>query len=636
MDDRDFARNRAEEYGYDVWESFIVPPFYREIESLRTNKPLIVEGGRGSGKTMLLRYWCHQTQFSESRTEIPDSALKKIGIYWKMDTQFAAFMLFRNYDEEIWNRAFSYWSVLTISLSILDSLKSVAMSHYPRFNKENLDEMRFSGLNGYDENIPESYNELIAYLTKRRQHFESWVNSIPSPPTFNFLPYEFIVDLANCIKKGHEVFKETVFDIFIDEYENLQVNQMHIINTRIKHSEIPIIYNVAMKRNALVTPETLGNESIVVVNDYRKIQLDELVEEHFKVFAPEIFLWKLKKDKEVPTLVEKEELFSYDDAVFEKRKSEKYRRDLGRCMNTIFPGMTEKEVAALMLEDSVFKNRIAAELRKKHIQDQDVETIMNSKPECVVVFPSLLERASFNLEDTLMELAKYNEGKKSKFDDIIHNSLFGCILYQYGSLNRTCPLYAGFGSFITMSKDNLRHFLELCYHSYLRKGQNDNVSIATQCITVKMVSEDMVSEIKSLGRRSNELYTFALRLGSLFETSRKKPSQSEPEQNQFNIVGPLQSNDTESLLRELVKWSVLYESKLTKQKADENGVEYLFNPIYAPYFGISYRKKRRVPFSLKDFEILAFGDELKYKSLVLRKTKFNGDEYSRERSLFDL
>ena len=54
------------------------------------------------------------------------------------------------------------------------------------------------------------------------------------------------------------------------------------------------------------------------------------------------------------------------------------------------------------------------------------------------------------------------------------------------------------------------------------------------------------------------------------------------------------------------------------------------------HFGISYRKKRRVPFSLKDFEILAFGDELKYKSLVLRKTKFNGDEYSRERSLFDL
>ena len=261
---------------------------------------------------------------------------------------------------------------------------------------------------------------------------------------------------------------------------------------------------------------------------------------------------------------------------------------------------------------------------------------MNSKPECVVVFPSLLERASFNLEDTMMELTKYNEDKKSKFDDIIHNSLFGCILYQYGSLNRTCPLYAGFGSFITMSKDNLRHFLELCYHSYIRKGANDNVSVATQCITVKMVSEDMVSEIKSLGRRSNELYTFALRLGTLFETSRKKPSQSEPEQNQFNIVGPLHSNETESLLRELVKWSVLYESKLTKQKADENGVEYLFNPIYAPYFGISYRKKRRVPFSLNDFEILAFGDEPRYKSLVVRKTKFNGDENSRERSLFDL
>ena len=635
MDDRDFARNRAEEYGYDVWESFIIPPFYREIESLRTNKPIIVEGGRGSGKTMLLRFWCHQTQFSIHRAEIPDSALKKIGIYWKMDTQFAAFMQFRNFEEEIWNRAFSYWSVLTISLSILDSLKSVAKSHYAKFSEEDLARMIFSRLDGYDENIPESYNELLAYLIKRRQQFESWVNNIPSMPPINFLPYEFIVDLANCIRNGNEVFRDTIFDIFIDEYENLQVNQMHIINTRIKHSEIPIIYNVAMKRNALVTPETLGNESIVVVNDYRKIQLDELVEEHFKVFAPEIFLWKLKKDKDVPTLVEKNELFSYDDTVFEKRKSEKYRRDLGRCMNTIFPGMTEKEVAALMIEDSVFRNRIISELKKKRIHDAVIKTIMKSKPECVVVFPSLLERASFNLEDTLIELSKYNEDKKSKFDDIIHNSLFGCILYQYGSLNRTCPLYAGFGSFITMSKDNLRHFLELCYHSYLRKGQEANVSIPTQCITVKMVSDDMVSEIKSLGRRSNELYTFALRLGTLFETSRKKPSQSEPEQNQFNIVGPLHSVETDSLLRELVKWSVLYESKLTKQKADENGVEYLFNPIYAPYFGISYRKKRRIPFSLNDFEILAFGDEIKFKSLVVRKTKCYGNEYSRERSLFD-
>lgn len=636
MDDRDFARNRAEEYGYDVWESFIVPPFYREIESLRTNKPIIVEGGRGSGKTMLLRYWCHQSQFSTHRTDIPDSALNKIGIYWKMDTQFAAFMQFRNYEKDIWNRAFSYWSVLTISLSILDSLKSVARSNYAKFNEEDLLEMRFSGLDGYDKDIPENYNELIAFLNRRRQQFESWVNSIPTQPSISFLPFEFIVDLANCIRNGNVVFKDTVFDIFIDEYENLQVNQMQIINTRIKHSEIPIIYNVAMKRNALVTPETLGNESIVVVNDYRKIPLDEYVEEHFKVFAPEIFLWKLKKDKEVPTLVEKEELFSYEEAVFEKRKSEKYRRDIGKCMSAIFPGMTEKEVAALMLEDAVFRNRIVTELKRKHLQDETIEKIMNSRPECVVVFPSLVERVSFNLEETMIELSKYNEGGKSKFEDIIHNSLFGCILHQYGSLNRICPLYAGYCSFITMSKDNLRHFLELCYHSYLRKGQENSVGISTQCISVKMVSDDMVSEIKSLGRRSNELYTFALRLGTLFETSRKKTSQSEPEQNQFNIVGPLKNDETVFLLRELVKWSVLYESKLTKQKSAENGVEYLFNPIYAPYFGISYRKKRRVSLSLADFQILAFGDEEKYKSLVLRKTKFSGDENSREPSLFDL
>jgi hypothetical protein len=50
-----FAKNRAEELGDDVWEQFVVPPFYDRLDLTTARKPRLIIGGRGCGKTMLLR-----------------------------------------------------------------------------------------------------------------------------------------------------------------------------------------------------------------------------------------------------------------------------------------------------------------------------------------------------------------------------------------------------------------------------------------------------------------------------------------------------------------------------------------------------------------------------------------------------
>ena len=62
-----FSKNRAEEFGYDVWEHFVIPPFFDQLELEKAKKPGVIIGGRGSGKTMLLRYLSHQTMFSPKR-----------------------------------------------------------------------------------------------------------------------------------------------------------------------------------------------------------------------------------------------------------------------------------------------------------------------------------------------------------------------------------------------------------------------------------------------------------------------------------------------------------------------------------------------------------------------------------------
>ena len=39
------TRNRAEEYGFDLWDEFVIPPYYPQLELMKSEKPQIIEGG---------------------------------------------------------------------------------------------------------------------------------------------------------------------------------------------------------------------------------------------------------------------------------------------------------------------------------------------------------------------------------------------------------------------------------------------------------------------------------------------------------------------------------------------------------------------------------------------------------------
>lgn len=617
--DSDFSKNRAEEYGYDMWEYFVIPPFYNKLQLFRSNKPMVIEGGRGSGKTMLLRYLCHQTQFSAKRNSYNEEAFGRIGVYWKIDTQFTKLMSRRKKEVEDWTPIFINWGVIEISEGILNSLYSIADSKYSGITRETLSAIDFSPLTDYQPELPCTTDELYDFVRRQNRKFQVFVSNLKGD--FFNLPFRFIETLITCIRNSVKELECSVFDVYIDEYENLLDYQSRIINTWIKHSEIPLIFNVAMKRNAMKITETIGNEGIVDVNDYRKISLDKLVEENFASFASEIFLLRLQRNGYQDMPVNEEKLFSCSEENLAERNSEEYIRRIKSTIRNLFPSMTTKEVSTLMLKQPAFRNRITKDLRQ-FIDDKEIGKLfeyVDSKAEGVVILPALLSRKGNVKEQVLNAFYEYASGKNPQYKTWIENNVFGCILYYYGALNRICPLYSGFESFTTMSKDNLRHFLELCLRSIEIDSEHPRVVLPqTQALAVREVSETMFGEIKSLGNRGNELYAFAIRLGAYFENARKKITQSEPEQNHFNIKDIL-SDRTMEFLDELVKWSVLYEYKLTKQKNLEQGREYMLNPIYSSYFTISYRKKRRIDISNGDFETIAFGSADAYTRLLRQK-----------------
>ena len=513
-------------------------------------------------------------------------------------------------------------------------MESIANSSFEQFESSDLSSFDFSILNSFRSEVPSDFAELKKFIRREINYFQTWAGSIRTTKQPVFFPLKFVKELVAEIKSQNPLFKRTDYLVYVDEYENLLVDQQRLINTWMKHSEMPLIFNLAMKPNSFLEKNTIGNEPIAETHDYREYDLEDYYEKiNFEVFAAEILflrLWKNDNTFKIPILPE--ELRSTDMDVLDKRRSDSYKKRVLSAAKEFLPSTSVDEMSKDVFTDVTLYNRLK-ELIRRAIKNNnlrgDVEDYLIPEfPQAGVIVPALLNRAT-STEELLKEIEKLKSGKENKFTgttDWIHNNLFGCLLLIYEPLGRFCPVYSGFEAFCLMSRTNLRHFLELCYKSIANELLNSNkkalktISIRSQAEASKQASSTFLREVKNFGNDGNKLHTFVLRIGTYFSYSHKKPTQSEPEQNHFSIRGN-RSIELNRFMDDAVKWSVLYESRITKQKGGENKAEsedfeYILNPIYAPYFHISYRKKRSVQFNSDEMNTIVFGDFNEFQSYM--------------------
>jgi hypothetical protein len=619
------ASNRTEEIGYEVWKEYVLPPFFAELTIGDTRKPRVIIGGRGCGKTMLLRYLSHESTFSRSRPSIDTEALSHIGLYWRSDTQFASLMQHRGVPDDIWEAAFAHLAAVVLGIEILRSLESIGQSSCDAICEEEVRSIDLGRLNAYGGGIPASVCKLREYLEDRLAEFESWANNVRAKAPPLFLPGPaFLKRLIALVQQQIPQLQSAVFFVYIDEYENLAEYQQRAVNTWMKHSEPPLIFNAAMKRNGFKTQSTAGSESLSAVHDYRPFDLEDFdLESEFPVFAAEILLLRLKlADIDVPA-IDPEQLRDADR--LSDRKAPAYVRAILGALNSILPALTQREMASQVLADSTLISRLEARIQKglERRGESSTSAVLFLKegfPEASIIVPALLSRDSLPVRSVTEEFANLTAGAPNRFTgptNWIHNNFVGCYLQLFDGLGRPCPLYSGFDTYCYMARGNLRHFLELCFKALSRADEPDVssgtvISIEKQSEAARQVSADLLPEIRSFGPQGNNLHTFVLRLGSLFSLSQQSPSQSEPERTHFAILGGEAEleESASSFLAEAVKWSVLFEMKGTKKKSasEAEGIEYVLNPIYSPYFHISYRKRRKLDLAPSEIQTVISGE----------------------------
>lgn len=625
-----FAKNRAEELPNDLWNNYVLPLNYAESNLLNFYKSTVVVGGRGTGKTMFLKYHCYPTMLSPKRTSISSEDLNQIGFHWRPDTGFAQ-MITEEYLDKSWKVIFETYIGLSILIEFSKFIKYFIKSNYDDNKlKKELEELILPS--HIKELLKENEDIRLINLDEvcelKRSILSDWINFPEGRPPIYFEAKSKWLYFINSVLKKFEIFENTIFHIFIDEFENLTTDQQIVINTWIKHSENPLIFHIAYKKHATVTTKTLGVEQIVDVNDYRIIDLEKIYENNFDVLACEIILSKMNH------FFEQKNDFDLSNQEFIKNRHESDYQDLiTNKVKSIFPTLSIIQIVEEIFQDTALSNKLKEQI-KDGLKNKSSKIPWNkfynkSNKQETIINALLLHRERIKPNELLEKF----EGKNTLFyRDLINNNMLGAILYFYSIFqNKDCPYFAGFERFLLLAQSNIRYLLELCYQSIVEFENStvckeitfDTLIIDTsiQAKATKYSCKTQLEKVPGLGSYGKNLQKIAVRLGKIFILSHKRKSQSIAELNHFSLkncqVSDIEDAKINLLINECKVWGILKEEKNNKRTGSQDSATnfYILHPIFAAHFGISPRKKRKKDFTLEEFTTIMIGNEEEYQKL---------------------
>jgi len=606
-----FVRNRTEEFGLDLWDTYIIPPYYPKLNLNTVRKSVVLEGGRGCGKTALLRYLSYNSQFSPKRSEIPNTALHTVGLYLKADTQYFSAYSGGDLNDTEWQNIFEHALCLALTEQLIGAIRllNCSASRLEKYGSIEKLDLGTCVAGFSNSTIPSGLVEFENWARRKRQELSKWFRNPESDNLPELFPLrEFLSEIIRETKEKLTYFSDTVFAVYIDEYENLLDYQQRYLNTLIKSGEPPLIFHVAMKPNGMRTRQTIGQEAIQEVADFRKFALDTLLQDNFDLFSAEIFFFRLISaglpEEQAPV---DSKLLRDETRVVERFENKQYRNEVINEINRILPGMRYAEIAKTILTDQTLGKRwskiLASGLKRFNSTLTEKDFFDLEYPDASVVSAILLHQQSKKPNDVHEEFIKLKKGEKSQFrnGDWIHHFLLGAILLMYLPYRqRPCPVYAGFDAYRSLARTNVRHFVELCNLAVNQLEskvdyKNLEIPVDVQALAAAKASRLFKEEVAGCGDFGNRLLAIVNVLGKLFRLSQAKLAQSEPERTHFSIIGTEVSDDAKLVITEAIKWSVLFEEPESKVKGTRyESNDYVLNPIFSPFFGISYNKGRKL------------------------------------------
>lgn len=589
-------------YWENPFENYVVDITESEVAS--DTKPIVFTGGRGTGKTMILKHFDLSSEMVRAKNEGIDLRTyllknKYIGLYVRFDLPLLKGFDGLGLNGNEWEVIFAHFFEMSVAKTIVDALGRLI---------EN------SVIEDKEELFVEKLNEIVPVNGKEIKDFSKWfrkeinyVNTYRSSIVFEkteFRPEKFITmgELSRaftaCIKEVYPILKDINFLILLDEYENFLIYQQRIVNSILKFAD-NVAFRVGMRPTGFHTFDTVSeDEFIKEKRDYRNILLENPL---------------IKKEGDGTKYIQ------FLKGIAEKRlMSVPYFSERGMTDLSLFLGEREdpvNEAKQIIKGKSIHFDVYKEEIKKKYKEKKWKYTITDEQYNALR-YPDnpLFEMQNLRMllkpykyEFVLKAFRDYIDGIKSeeskKYKNDYQNKYKLAYVFVLRSIYRVeNKKYYGVTDFAYMSSGIAGMFIELCrcafqyaYFSERDELLKGRISPEIQTRAAKDVGKTELDQIKRINKVGNQVYNFAINVGRSFIVDHIDKRIKYVETNQLSLNSSLLENGTfeKSVFDAAVMWSVIQKKKDLQQagigKDDEE--IYILNRIFAPVFNISARTR---------------------------------------------
>jgi hypothetical protein len=572
--------------------------------------PMLLLGGKGSGKTHLMRYCSAPVQATRRGGDLVKAIEEDgyLGIYIRADALNTDKFANGGQSVEYWTRIFSMYFELWLATALIS-----AFADYLSAADRDLDERGFITAVAalFDADVSGSFVDiatLTEYLTRVRKNIDFAVNNSllrgEQPDVqITFSPGQLVFGIPELIGQRVATLADVLIVYLIDEVENLTAEQQKFLNSLMRYRRGNATIKLGTRLYGIKTYDTLGSgEPIKRDAEYERVELDRLLREQraeYYRFVSRLVVKRLQSfgfaasDGETAIASHFAELDrrNYWKAVEEDllrghdKQVRPFHHRLLRDLTEI-PGVDEDKaaevVAALSVAEHLFLDKAATFYFRKNWPKRPAEAL------------DLAGSAACQAR----ALEAGNKAKGADLRQLIAHFDSDILAQLYHDYRQRVP-YAGFETMVDLSQGIARNLLTNLKHIYRRSQFAGEEPFAGGVISIKSQSDGVRDGAAWFWEDAQppsgglQVRDAVESLAVLFRTVRLSHAPAECDLCTFSVAVEDLTENSVRTLQIAENWSYLVRLADGRRNKNSRSVDekYQLGPMLAPRWEVSEHRR---------------------------------------------
>lgn len=624
----DFSDQEIHDYWVDLSDS----GGFVQLMKPTSHMPMLILGGKGSGKTHLMRYFSYSLQKVRHQDRIIDGLTTEqyLGIYLRCSGLNASRFRGKGLNDDTWEAVFSYYMELWLSQLVIENvLDAFKDSDELKDNERLISNSIIELFDVFEGEIPLTLPDTLSIIREIQRKLDYAVNNCAITRK---LEVEILATRGRLIFGIPKVFsqnlpslKNCLFLYLIDEFENLKEPQQKYINTIIREKESPCSFKIGSRLYGVKTYDTYTEgETNKVDSEFEAIHLDDILRTNinYSDYAARLIASRFVQCRYPTKTDDIENTFCTTlNTQFERLSDSEYYLDETKFIIEKYEGRERPYFISLKANLSKgLKNNTVLGVES----EDDIKKILNNLycPEYPLLEKTnvfLLYRYWYKNKISLVDASsKISEQCKNFLSNTSKNGSYKTALGHFKSdllsqLLRECGRdrkYFSLATLIEMSWGLPRNLLVLLKNIFawsLFYGESPfegtPISIKAQNNGVIESSDWFFSDAKISGKMGTAVRDSIDRLGNFFREIRFSDKPSECSCVSFSADIAKANTTTRELIKSATDYSLLIE---VGTQSDKNTgrirSQYQLNRMIAPRWGLAIYRRGTIALNVEELD----------------------------------